>query len=251
MAQYTIVTARDREQFYALLDDMERADGPAFLVHDQALVRYWDRLETDFPDYQFCLYDLESGQTAGLGRSIPLAYGGEWSALPDEGLDWVLEKGFQDLASRVEPNIASALYIEIAEPYRGMHLSGKMLAIMRRLVREQGADNLIAPVRPSLKDRFPLIDMNTYLAWKTDGNLPFDPWLRVHVRAGGKVLHPCHRAMTVMGTNQEWATWTGMDFPGDGEYVIPYGLVPLEIQNSMGSYVEPGIWVLHKLKEGD
>lgn len=39
-----------------------------------------------------------------------------------------------------------------------------------------------------------------------------------------------------------------MAMPGDGDYVIPYGLVPVQVRGEQGSYVEPGVWVLHQLQ---
>jgi GNAT superfamily N-acetyltransferase len=243
---YTVVTAQEGERFHQLNDKMVRADGPAFLKHDSAVAQYWSQLTEIFPDNQFCLVEQESDRAVGIGNSIPVAFAGEWRDLPDEGLDWVLERGFHDRAAGIIPTIMSALYIEIADTHRGQHLSSQMLAVMRQMARSQGFNHLIAPVRPSLKSRYPLTEIETYLEWQTSSGLPFDPWLRVHVRAGGKVLQPCPRAMCVKGTRQQWATWTGMDFLGDGDYVIPYGLVPLSFHGTEGKYVEPGIWVLHE-----
>jgi len=146
------------------------------------------------------------------------------------------------------PTLVSALYIEVAEAHRGHHLSAHMLALMRQIARAQGFDHLVAPVRPSWKSRYPLMPIAEYLRWQNADGLPFDPWLRVHVRAGGHVLHPCPRAMTVRGSRQQWTTWTGLDFPGDGNYIIPHGLVPVSIQGTTGEYIEPGVWVVHRLQ---
>jgi hypothetical protein len=35
---------------------------------------------------------------------------------------------------------------------------------------------------------------------------------------------------------------------GNGSYIVPGGLVPLRVDrgNDQGSYLEPGIWVLHQ-----
>ena len=246
MENYTLVTARQGERYRQLVDDMPRAEGPEFLEHDTALVQHWSLLREAFPEFQFCLLDEGTGMAAGLGRCMPLAFEGAWSELPEGGLDWVLEKGFADRAAGRAPNLVSALYIEIADTHRSQHLSGRMLASMRQIARSHDFPHLIAPVRPSLKSRYPLIEIETYLEWKTPEGLPFDPWLRVHVRAGGRVLQPCHRAMTVTGRREQWAEWTGMAFPGEGDYVIPYGLVPVCVRGEVGEYVEPGVWVLHE-----
>jgi GNAT superfamily N-acetyltransferase len=176
-----------------------------------------------------------------------LNFDGAWDALPDEGFDWVLEKGFRDRAAGLPSTVASALYIEIAAGYRGRGLSSQMVSMMRQMAKAQGFGQLIAPVRPSLKSRYPLIDIDTYLGWQTPEDLPLDPWLRVHVRLGGKIVRPCRRAMTVSGTRDEWAKWTEIAMPGDGDYVIPYGLVPVQVRGGQGTYVEPGVWVLHQL----
>lgn len=247
MPSYTLLTARDAERFRELVNRMPRAEGPEFLEHDRSVVQYWPLLNETFPGNQFCL--MGEGMAAGFGRSIPLSFDGDWTELPAEGLDWVLEKGFADRAAGRAPNLMSALYIEIAETHRGRHLSGQMLAAMREIARAQGFPYLIAPLRPSLKSRYPLIDIETYLGWRTPEGLPFDPWLRVHVRAGGQVLLPCPRAMLVEGTRDQWAAWTGMAFPGDGDYIIPHGLLPVRVRGDLGEYVEPGVWVLHEILE--
>ena len=248
MSAYTIVTAQDRGRFDALRQRMVRIDGPAFLEHDRAVAQYWPLLAETFPENQFCLVEPDSGQTVGLGHSIPVAFQGTWEDLPAEGLDWVLDKGFHDRAVGHTPTLVSALYIEVAEAHRGHHLSAHMLALMRQIARAQGFDHLVAPVRPSWKSRYPLMPIAEYLRWQNADGLPFDPWLRVHVRAGGHVLHPCPRAMTVRGSRQQWTTWTGLDFPGDGNYIIPHGLVPVSIQGTTGEYIEPGVWVVHRLQ---
>ena len=247
MPNYSLLTAREAERFRELVNGMPRVDGPKFLDHDEAIVQYWALLDETFPDNQFCLVDEGTGMAAGIGRSIPSSFDGDWTDLPAEGLDWVLEKGFADQAAGRTPKLVSALYIEIAKTHRSQHLSAQMLAAMGDIARLQGFRHLIAPIRPSLKSRYPLIDIETYLDWKTPDGLPFDPWLRVHVRAGGRVLLSCPRAMLVKGTRDQWADWTGMEFPGDGDYIIPYGLVPVRLRSDLGEYVEPGVWVLHEI----
>lgn len=251
MPTYTVLTAGNPERYRELVNQMPRAEGPAFLEYDQTVAEYWPLLRETFPDNQFCLVDEQTGAAAGVGNCIPLAFEGDWADLPPEGLDWVLSKGFADRNTGKAPNLVGALYIEVAETHRGMNLSAEMLRTMRGITRSQGFGQLIAPVRPSLKSRYPLIDIATYLSWITPDGLPFDPWLRVHARLGARVLHPCRRAMVVLGTREAWAEWAEMAFPGDGDYVIPYGLVPVQVREGLGEYIEPGVWVLHEIPEQD
>ncbi len=247
MTDYTIVTARDAE-FEALSKQVHTGGGPVCLDYDAAVQRWWPLLDETFPEHQFCLLDEASGQPVAIGNSLPLAFSGVLSELPDEGLDWVLEQGFLDREAGRQPTLMSALYIEVAEAQRGQGVSAQALSVMRQIGRQKGFQQLIAPVRPSLKERYPLIPMEEYLRWQTAEGLPFDPWLRVHVRAGGKILGVCQRAMSVSGTAAQWAEWTGMAFPSDGSYVIPHGLVPVDVRGELGEYVEPGVWVLHELE---
>ena len=96
-----------------------------------------------------------------------------------------------------------------------------MIGVMRQIALSQGFRHLIAPVRPSLKSRYPLIPIEEYSRWQNSDGLPFDPWLRVHVQVGGKILHPCTSAMVVKGSRQQWTEWLRLDFPGEGNYTIP------------------------------
>lgn len=212
--EYTIVTARAATQFRELSVTVHTTSIPGFLDQDKAVARYWSHLVQIFPDYQFCLVEKASGTAVARGHSIPVDFDGEWSLLPDEGLDWALEKGFQDYADGKRPTVFSALYIVVSDQYRSRGLSARVLAAMRQIGRERGLTHLIAPVRPSIKSRYPLIAIGEYGRWQNAEGYPFDPWLRVHVRAGGAILHPCIRSMEVRGSPQQWGEWTGMAFPG-------------------------------------
>ncbi len=52
--------------------------------------------------------------------------------------------------------------------------------------------------------------------------------------------------MTLTASASDWEEWTGMRFPGDGEYIFPGGLAPLVIQAGVGVHVEPNVWILHR-----
>lgn len=105
-------------------------------------------------------------------------------------------------------------------------------------------------MRPSEKSKYQLTGIDDYLAWKTDMGLPFDAWLRAHARIGGKIIKPCHEAMTIRGTRAEWEEWTGMKFPQSGRYVIPGALNPMEmdLDKDEGIYIEPNVWMVHEIR---
>ena len=115
--------------------------------------------------------------------------------------------------------------------------------------RGDGLEHLIAPVRPSFKERYPLAPIERYVTWTADNGEPFDPWIRVHARRGGVIVKPAPRSMRITATVGEWERWTGMRLPDDGDYTFPGGLAPLTIDHrrDVGCYWEPNVWIEHRI----
>jgi hypothetical protein len=111
-----------------------------------------------------------------------------------------------------------------------------------------GYTELVAPVRPNTKAD-PDEPMASY-AFRTRGDgLPVDPWLRVHVRAGGRILNVAPTSMTISGTLAQWREWTGLAFDASGPVHVPGALVPVlcAAEHDYAVYVEPNVWVYHSL----
>lgn len=108
---------------------------------------------------------------------------------------------------------------------------------------------LAAPLRPTFKDRYPLVPMAEYATWTRPDGTAFDPWLRTHERLGARLLHPCEESMVVEGTVQEWRRWSGLDLPGSGRHIVPGALAPVDVDLDAdhGRYVEPDLWAWHPL----
>jgi hypothetical protein len=91
--------------------------------------------------------------------------------------------------------------------------------------------------------------MDAY-AWRArDDGLPEDAWLRVHVRAGGRIVNVAHLSMTIAGTLEQWRAWSGLPFAVSGPVHVPGALVPVvcEPAHDFAVYVEPNVWVHHRL----
>jgi hypothetical protein len=118
---------------------------------------------------------------------------------------------------------------------------------MRELAVRHGLRGLIAPVRPNWKERYPLVPIEDYASWRRSDGLLFDPWMRVHERAGATVLRPEPRSMRITGSVGEWEEWTQMAFPQSGDYWFPAGLstVTIDREADSGRYWEPNVWMLH------
>jgi len=220
---------------------------PEFMQHDPKEA-YFNELYEYYPQHQFGLVDKASGEVMCIANSLPLAWSGDARQLPDEGWDWAIEKGIKDYEAGRQPSLLCAIQVMLPPRHRGKRLSGEAVQIMKEIGRQHGLSTMIAPVRPSAKSNYPLTDMTRYIEWRGDDGLPFDPWLRVHVRRGGRIVKVCPRAMCVTGCVAEWESWTEMRFPESGMYIVAGALSPVRIdcESDQGIYVEPNVWTLHE-----
>jgi GNAT superfamily N-acetyltransferase len=217
---------------------------PEFMIHDDTAATRWGLLYDRYGDFQFWGLDAATGDLVAKCNCVPVAL--DTGDLPDDGWREVLRRAMDD---EVAPTLVSALQIQVARERQGEGLSAVCLAEMRRITESHGFADLVAPVRPTSKARYPLVPADRYAAWTREDGLPFDPWLRVHARAGARLVRVCHRSMHVPGTVAEWEEWTGMAFPESGTYVVQDALVPVEIDREAdrGVYVEPNVWMHHRL----
>jgi GNAT superfamily N-acetyltransferase len=208
---------------------------PPFMNHDPVVNAFWPRLYELYADFQ--LWVVDGKQTIAQAVTVPV----RWDGIPEpRGIDWAISNGVAG-----EPSSLCALMVTIVPEYRGSGLADALLRRMVSIAAAHGLDELIAPVRPTWKARYPLTSMERYMLWRRDDGLPYDPWLRTHERLGGEILDVCPRSMTVTGTREEWEEWTGLQFPEDGDYAVPAALVPVRFESGQGTYVEPNVWVKH------
>ena len=154
---------------------------------------------------------------------MPLRWTGP--ELPDGGWDRAIQRAAITRLTGATPNVVSAIEICIRPDRRAAGLSALMLTAMRQAVAKLRYDTLVAPVHPSGKHTRPDLPIAEYAAQVREDGLPVDPWLRVHVRAGGRVERVATRSMMISGTLAEWRPWTGLPFDTSGP-VQPGALVP-------------------------
>lgn len=221
---------------------------PAYLK-TEALLTYWDELYSpSLSRFQTIAIDETSGEVIAVGNSVPFLRAPE-GPLPDTGWDWVIEQGVRAARDRTPVNSLSALAVTISPAHRGSGLAVQLLDAMKPSARAMGLTDMVAPVRPTLKARYPLQDFTTYCGWRRpDGEL-FDPWLRTHERLGATIIGPASRSMTVTSTIAQWESWTDLRFPATGAYAISGALAPLQIslETGLGTYEEPNLWMRHPL----
>lgn len=243
-----VVTLADRPELEERLSEIGDT-WPEFIHHGDVTNLHWDHLYTEFGEYQLALYDEERDVVAGKGNTIPVAWDGTVEGLSG-GVDASLAQGLALRERGVAANTLCAV-VAVVDPRRqGEGLSSLIIEGMRATAERRGLGDLIAPVRPTWKSRYPLTPMEHYAAWRREDGLPFDPWIRLHVRLGGQILAVCPESLVVTGTAAEWEGWTGMAFPESGEYVVEGALVPVRIDRELdvGRYAEPNLWMRHRAR---
>ncbi|HEY3765450.1 MAG TPA: hypothetical protein VGL44_09860 [Gaiellales bacterium] len=218
---------------------------PEFIFHDPVARRLMPEVERVFADLQLVLLD-DAGAVVAGGWGVPLAWDGTVAGLP-AGWDGALERAMAGHAGGVAPTTLCAMASEVVAEHRGEGLGGAVLRALRERGAAHGLDAMIAPARPTLKHRYPLIPIEDYARWTDSAGAPFDPWLRTHHRIGARVLAPEPEAMRIVGTVAEWEEWTGMALPASGRHVVPDALAPVTVDRERDEavYVEPGVWMLH------
>jgi GNAT superfamily N-acetyltransferase len=237
-----VFTYADRPDLVERVSEIDEV-WPEFLHHADVPLLHWANLRDELPEFQIVLFDDERDTVVGRGQTMPAS---ERDGLPG-GIDDMLERRWGG-GPPVEPDVLSAM-VAIVDPRRqGEGLSALVVEGMRRVAREAGFTALIAPVRPTRKAEFPLIDLERYVRWTREDGLAWDPWIRLHARLGAELVEVCPASMTVTGSREEWVGWTGLEFPDEGDYVVPGALVPVAFDGDTGRYVEPNVWMRHAVE---
>jgi GNAT superfamily N-acetyltransferase len=238
----------ERPELWDSIRDLSDEVWPEYNVHGEALNRYWGQLYDVFPEWQFVLYDPGDQTVLAEGQTVPLAWDGTDAGL-GPGIDATLDGAFALRAAGGQPTAVSALAAKVPPRHQGRRLSAVLLTAMAGLARDAGITSLIAPVRPSRKDRYPIIPIESYARWTRPDGSPFDPWVRVHTRLGARIGPAIPRSLHITGTVAEWESWTQMEFPETGDYVFPAGLSTVHIDrgHDIGEYWEPNIWLIHQV----
>lgn len=220
---------------------------PEFMRHAPVGDAYIGRIRTAFPEFTLVATD-DDGELVARGHSVPFTLSGR-GALAAAGWDRALIWAFADQRRGARPDTVSAIEIAVRAGRQGRGLSAMMLAAMRDNARSRGFRELVAPLRPSGKHLEPATPMEEYARRTRDDGLPFDPWLRTHVRAGGVVDSLAPASMVVPGSLAQWRAWTGLPFDTGGCVEVPGALIPVRCvpEHDHAVYVEPNIWVRHAL----
>ena len=110
------------------------------------------------------------------------------------GIDEAIEQIFALMRANKPVNTLCALAAESPREGRARGLAVQILEAMRAIAERQGLKHMVAPVRPSLKERYPMTDIERYIRWRREDGQLFDPWMRVHT-AWRESGHPASQVL--------------------------------------------------------
>ncbi|EFE71895.1 conserved hypothetical protein [Streptomyces viridosporus ATCC 14672] len=218
---------------------------PEFITADRLVKEYIGKVGEWFADLNLMLVDDRDVPVAS-GWGVPIRWDGLPESLPT-GYTQALVRAVEGCEQGIEPNTLVICGAIVTPSLKGRGLAGETLKALRQTAGQAGWDRVVAPVRPTMKARYPLTPIENFMRWSREDGMALDPWIRTHQRLGAKILLAAPASQTMTGTVAEWERWTGMAFPESGDYVIPEGLSLLRISRSAdeGVYQEPNVWMQH------
>ncbi|HXY44540.1 MAG TPA: hypothetical protein VEH29_10155, partial [Acidimicrobiales bacterium] len=147
-----VYTAAERPDLWEQARPLFSEVWPEYNLHGNHTPAYFGALFPRFAHLQALFLEPATGRVIARGRTIPFRWDGTLADLP-AGIDAL---GLQAVGETGEPNAVSALAAEVAGDCQGRGLSSLVLQAMAAMARAAGLGPLVAPVRPTMKDRYPL-----------------------------------------------------------------------------------------------
>jgi len=241
--QYSVTTLFDNPEFLDDVTELNKNSWPEFLRHGYN--PSWGRIFEELTDHLILLLN-HNQELMAAGITIPVRWNGTKKDLP-ETIEDIILNGLESETG--EHNTLMAIAALVDKQFRGQGLSADILKEMAKLAKKFSLEDLVVPVRPTWKNRYPLQSLENYVRWTRADGLYYDPWIRTHQRLGAQILTCVENTMEVSGTIRDWESWTGMIFPESGSYVVPGALQPVEVdaEDDRGVYQDPNVWMQHQL----
>jgi GNAT superfamily N-acetyltransferase len=125
---------------------------PEYNHHGDLAGQYFSIVFPRYAKLQLLLYDEQLDRVIGRGRTIPFRWDGTAADLP-RGID---ELGMRAVQDDRAPTALAALAAEVVPDRSGQGLSRVLIESMVEVAAAAGLGPLVAPVRPSWKDRYPI-----------------------------------------------------------------------------------------------
>ncbi|WP_167957212.1 hypothetical protein [Anaerosporobacter faecicola] len=244
--EYQVSSYNKESKCICEIQNINEKAWPKFMQGEKVMRSYWGFMLGNYSDCQKVL--THNNKIVAVVNAAPFRLGDDVNALHEDGMYWGLKQVTHNYYSGEKLDTLLALQVVVNPEFRGNAISYECVEILKMIAREQGVDKVVIPLRPSLKHLYPLIDSREYISWKNDDGLPYDPWLRVHVKAGGDIVKQC-RGISIWAPIEQWKEWSGLYFGSTGEYIVPGALNPVhvDIDKNLGTYTQDNIWVVHRV----
>lgn len=232
-----LTTAQKKEYGLAV-----QAAFPPIIQQSAIIKKYWAEIERSFPDHQLFAYN-DKEELLGIINSIPFNWNDSLDNLPDRGWDFIVEKGIEDKHKKRKPNTIGGLQIIVPHAHRGKGYSKFLIAELKELKIRKEYENLVIPIRPTLKHNHPQMKMQEFLLEKKDG-WHVDPWIRTHIKCGGEVIKVCEQSMFIEADLGFWSSISTVPLI-NGFNIIQGALNPvyIDMEKKRGEYIEENIWI--------
>ncbi|MDO4575678.1 MAG: hypothetical protein Q4D98_10755 [Planctomycetia bacterium] len=241
---FEILRFTDTPHLQTLAVQAIQAGWSRFWTEDPVSRPLWPEIVQCFLPYHFGIVEKATGRLAAVGLTVPLAWDGADVELLEHGWHWVLKHSLADYHAGRTPHTLSAVNAVVLPEFRGYGLAEPLVREMQATAKKWGLSRFIAPLRPTQKHRYPLMDIADYMNWRNPDGSPFDAWLRLQTRLGAEIIGPARRSIVITAPLSDWSEWTGLEFPYPGDYIVPDAAVPLRVENGVGTLVSPSIWIV-------
>jgi len=235
----------ERPDLRGAVDRLVAENMPPFLTWASPGNWRWHRLYSRLAAYQVVVVGPGDELLAAM-HSVPLSWNGDLAGLPGGYDDAVVSATADDAGD--DANVTCLLSISIARDRRKGGLAERLIAEAKTRARARGHVAVLGPLRPTRKAEFPDVPMAEYLQWRDARGEVFDPWLRLHLELGARILRVAERSLVVRQPASRWEGLTGRGAMEPGAHRIEGALALVTIgADGVGEYAEPNIWISHDL----
>jgi amino acid adenylation domain-containing protein/non-ribosomal peptide synthase protein (TIGR01720 family) len=248
---YRIFTLAQRPDLARATESVHAESWPDFFAGNKEPRALWPRLNAELPGFQLAVVNA-SDHVIAVVNTAPLSWNGRTQHIP-AGWDAALAESLRQFDQESRPNTLLILAGAVSSEAVGTGLSALVVRAFKHLAARRGLEHVLAPVRPNGKVAAPAVSAAEWSRLRrADGQL-VDAWMRVHERAGGKILRADDYSQLVQGTFEEWERWLGVPLNSLPEFapsqvVVERALAPVLLDRARmtAEYVDPCVWMRHE-----
>lgn len=204
--------------------ELTRLYWPAYLVFESDIPEPTLRFEIARDEFhrRFPVWGIrcdDTNELAAFMNAVQLRLNLAHHELPADGWRYAIRAA----GVAVEPNCLCLLAATVNPSARRLGFPRILIERAKQAARKLGFSTMIAPVRPTLKNDFPDLDLTDYIAKRNADGEVYDPWIRLHVKSGGEIVNICPDSVRIEATLGKWREWTALPLTTGGSHTIPGG----------------------------